>query len=147
MPCSLLWHVWRITLRFAAFPPETLRFALCCSLCSLLLHLCPSSSLSPAQHRRVILCFSLYYTHSIQVHCTVAHLFRNAVGAGGWTSVSGNTFDLSALKLTDGSYSPSAFSDEHGQFLSARCSPAAHPADRCCPHVEPVLKRARHTNS
>jgi hypothetical protein len=107
--------VWRITLRFAAFPPESLRFALCCSLCSLLLHLCPSSSLSPAQHRRVILCFSLYYTHIIQVHCSVARLFRNAVGAGGWTSVSGSTFDLSALKLTDGSYSPSAFSDEHGQ--------------------------------
>jgi len=35
--------------------------------------------------------------------------------SGGWTSASGSTFDLSALKLTDGSYSPAAFSDERGE--------------------------------
>ena len=39
--------------------------------------------------------------------------------SGGWTSGSGSTFDLSALKLTDGSYSPAAFSDERGEPVLA----------------------------
>lgn len=35
----------------------------------------------------------------------------------GWTSVAGSTFDLSPLRLSDGSYAPSAFSDDRGASM------------------------------
>ncbi len=45
--------------------------------------------------------------------------------------MSGSTYDLSPLKLTDGSYAPSAFSDDRGALPARRAlqrDPAHDPA-------------------